>query len=100
MGPLQRAVRALLVLEPRPVRERLPRGRPQLQRVRVQSNLDADRNLYVVLYYTDRADPAAAYREYQQRAPSLEQFPDADRARKRIHQGMYVPSIGHYEYYD
>jgi hypothetical protein len=61
-------------------------------------------DLFVVLYYTDRPDPRAAYAEFHAIADgwrnSGRHFPDVDRARKLIHSGMYRPSIGHYEFYE
>jgi hypothetical protein len=58
----------------------------------------------VVLYYTDRPDPAVAYTDFQQIANgwkrSGKDFPEGDSVRKLIHSGMYRPSIGHYEFYD
>jgi hypothetical protein len=45
----------------------------------------------VCLWYTDRPDVLAAYQEYQSQAPP----PDA----RRLHEGIYVPSIGHYQFY-
>jgi len=64
----------------------------------------ADPDLVVMLYYTDHADPCAAYREFHTAARSWrhsdKDFADIDAARKVIHSGMYIPSIGHYDYYD
>jgi hypothetical protein len=45
----------------------------------------------VCLWYTHRPDVMAAYREYRANAPQ----PNAT----RLHEGMYVQSIGQYEYY-
>jgi hypothetical protein len=56
-------------------------------------------NLVVVLYYSDRDDPVAAYQEFQAAASGLSRFPDAERAFRRVHSGMYRPSIGFYDYY-
>jgi hypothetical protein len=72
--------------------------------VKLMSDAEEDRNLHVVLYYTDRPDPAVAYTEFQQIANgwkrSGKDFPEGDSVRKLIHSGMYRPSIGHYEFYD
>ena len=72
--------------------------------VKLMSEADEDRNLYVVLYYTDRPDPGAAYTEFQEVARGWKKtgqdFPDGDSVRTLIHSGMYCPSIGHYEFYD
>ena len=57
-----------------------------------------DSNQLVMLYYTDRPDPCSAYAEFQE--ARLADFPDAESLRKRIHNGMYRPSIGHYEFYE
>jgi hypothetical protein len=60
-------------------------------------------NLMVMLYYTDRPDPCAAYEEFHRIARGWrntdKQFADIDSARRLIHSGMYIPSIGHYDYY-
>jgi hypothetical protein len=63
-----------------------------------------DPDLLVLLYYTDHADPCAAYREFHSISGSWRQtsthFAAIDRARQLLHSGMYIPSIGHYDYYD
>jgi hypothetical protein len=68
------------------------------------SGASDERNLFVVLYYTDRADPCAAYTEFRDIASgwhrSGDDFPEKDQARKLIHSGMYRPSIGQYDFYD
>jgi hypothetical protein len=56
-------------------------------------------NLMVVLYYSDRDDPLGAYNEFRSAATSLRRHPNADRAFRRVHSGMYRPSIGFYDYY-
>jgi hypothetical protein len=57
-----------------------------------------------MLYYTDRTDPCAAYREFHSVARSWRQtdkhFAAIDDARKLVHSGMYIPSMGRYDYYD
>jgi len=72
--------------------------------VKLMSDAPEDRNLFVVLYYTDRPDPGAAYAEFRDISSewkkSGKDFSNADSARKLIHSGMYRPSIGHYEFYD
>jgi hypothetical protein len=61
---------------------------------------DADEpNLMVILYYSDRDDPLAAFQEFQAAARGLRRHPDAERAFRRLHSGMYRPSIGFYDYY-
>jgi hypothetical protein len=56
-------------------------------------------NLMVILYYSDRDDPLAAYQEFQAAAKGLRRHSDAERAFRRLHSGMYRPSIGFYDYY-
>jgi hypothetical protein len=62
-----------------------------------------DRHVLVVLYYSEYPDPCEAYREYQRVAAgwrsSGKDFVQADQVHQLIHQGMYRPSIGHYEFY-
>jgi len=63
-----------------------------------------DPHFMVVLYYTDRPDPRAAYVEFHEVADGWRKtdkhFPRIETARKLVHSGMYIPSIGHYDYYD
>ncbi len=63
-----------------------------------------ERDLCVILYYSDRPDLVAAYREFQEITRGWrgtdKEFPDAASARRIVHSGMYRPSIGHYEFYD
>ncbi|MBV9329166.1 MAG: hypothetical protein JO352_36140 [Chloroflexi bacterium] len=63
----------------------------------------SDPDLMVLLYYTDHPDPCAAYREFHTVSRSWrhtdKHFAEIDRAREMIHSGMYIPSIGHYDYY-
>jgi len=63
-----------------------------------------ERDLCVILYYSDRSDIAAAYGEFQDISRGWrgtdKDFPDAASARRIVHSGIYRPSIGHYEYYD
>jgi hypothetical protein len=72
--------------------------------VKLMSDAAENKNVFVVLYYSDRPDPAKAYAEFREISSAWpadgKAFPDADKARKVIHSGMYRPSIGHYEYYD
>jgi hypothetical protein len=72
--------------------------------VKLMSDASEDRNLYVVLYYTDCPDPNETYTAFQEIATgwrvASQDFPDVDTVRTRIHSGMYRPSIGHYEFYD
>ena len=72
--------------------------------VKLMSDAPADQNLYVVMYFTDRPDPCAAYQEFREIgagwAAGGRDFPNSDRVRKRVHSGMYRPSMGHYEFYD
>jgi hypothetical protein len=56
-------------------------------------------NLMVILYYSDREDPVAAYAEFRGLIPGLARHPDADRAFRRLHAGMYRPSIGFYDFH-
>jgi hypothetical protein len=56
-------------------------------------------NLMVILYYSDRDDPLVAYQEFRAAAPGLRRHPDAERAFRRVHSGMYRPSIGFYDFY-
>jgi hypothetical protein len=64
----------------------------------MSSNPD-ERDLMVVLYYSDRPDPVATYAEMRRVAPTWSTFPNADAAFRRIHNGMYRPSMGFYDYY-
>jgi hypothetical protein len=70
----------------------------------VKLGSSADPDLMVMLYYTDRADPCAAYREFHSISRAWRQtdkdFSAIDQARRLVHSGMYIPSIGHYDYYD
>jgi hypothetical protein len=63
-----------------------------------------DPHIMVLLYYTDRPDPCAAYKEFHNIADGWRQtdkhFPSINSARRLIHSGMYIPSIGHYDYYE
>jgi hypothetical protein len=72
--------------------------------VKLLSDAAEDRNLVVVLYYTDRPDPCRAYAEFLETSAtwtsSTRGFPNADAVRSRIHEGMYRPSIGQYEFYE
>jgi hypothetical protein len=72
--------------------------------VKLMSEAVEDRNLLVLLCYTDRPDPCEAYAEFLMAsagwANSEKNFPDADAVRQRTHHGMYRPSIGHYEFYE
>jgi hypothetical protein len=69
----------------------------------VKLGAPADASLLVMLYYTDHPDPCAAYREFHAMSRPWrgtdQHFAAIDRARSLIHSGMYVPSIGHYDYY-
>jgi hypothetical protein len=56
-------------------------------------------NLMVILYYSDRTDPVGTYRDFRSAASGLRPHPDAERAFRRVHSGMYRPSIGFYDYY-
>jgi hypothetical protein len=71
--------------------------------VKLMPDASDDRNLFVVFYYTDCADPRATYLEFQEIAAGWRNagadFPDVDIVRKPIHSGMYRPSIGHYGFY-
>jgi hypothetical protein len=72
--------------------------------VKLRSASAGQENQMVMLYYTDRPDPCAAYNEFHAIAAGWRStdrhFPAIDSARRVIHSGMYIPSIGHYEYYD
>jgi hypothetical protein len=69
----------------------------------VKLGAPSDPSLMLMLYYTDRADPCAAYHEFHAVSRSWrgtdKHFEAIDRARTLVHSGMYVPSIGHYDYY-
>ena len=72
--------------------------------VKLMSDSPAERNVFVALYYTERPDVCDAYVEFQKITAGWrntdKDFPNADQVRKRIHHGMYRPSIGFYNYYD
>jgi hypothetical protein len=72
--------------------------------VKLASPEPSDSNLLVMLYYTDREDPHAAYIEFHTVADDWRRtgkhFPNADTVRSIVHSGMYIPSIGHYDYYE
>jgi hypothetical protein len=73
--------------------------------VKLMSEAAEDRNLLVVLCYTDRPDPGAAYTEFLETSAgwannATTDFPHAAAVRKQIHHGIYRPSIGHYEFYE
>jgi hypothetical protein len=73
--------------------------------VKLMSSAPDERNLFVVLYYTDRADPSATYAEFRDIASGWRNSgqdylqPEKDKARTVIHSGMYRPSIGQYDFY-
>lgn len=67
--------------------------------VRFQSGTGANGDLSAVFYYTDHADPLAAYREFRDLEAGWTGFPDADSAPRPVHSGMYKPSMGFYDYY-
>jgi hypothetical protein len=56
-------------------------------------------NLMVMLYYSDRDDPLAAFQEFRSGVGDLKRHANAERAFRRVHTGMYRPSIGFYDYY-
>jgi hypothetical protein len=66
---------------------------------KLMSALPDEPSLMVILYYSDREDPLAAYTEFRAAAPSLPRHPAAEQAFRRLHSGMYRPSIGFYDYY-
>jgi hypothetical protein len=66
---------------------------------KLMSAAAAEPNLLVMLYYSDRDDPLAAFQEFRSAASGFRQYPDAERAFRRLHTGMYRPSIGFYDYY-
>jgi hypothetical protein len=72
--------------------------------VKLISSDPQERDVCVIMYYSDRPDPVSAYREFQDISRGWrntdKDFPDAASARRIVHSGMYRPSIGHYEYYD
>jgi hypothetical protein len=73
--------------------------------VKLMSEAAEDRNLLIVLCYTDRPDPGAAYAEFLETSAgwannATTDFPHAAAVRKQIHHGIYRPSIGHYEFYE
>jgi len=59
----------------------------------------ADGTSSVTYYYTDLPDPSAAYAAYREQEAAWNGFESADTVRQPIHSGMYLQSIGQYDYY-